>query len=49
LGQGRKLVSGMLGQRCHNQFRAMCANIKKVKTTNSNGSVKEYDELSPPA
>jgi hypothetical protein len=44
----RKLVSGMLGQSCHIQFRVMCANIKEVKTTNSTGSVKQEDELSPP-
>ena len=46
LGQWRNLVSGILGERCHSRFRAICADIKEVKTTNSKGLAKQEDELS---
>jgi hypothetical protein len=50
LGQQRNFVSGILGERCHNQFRAICADIKEVRTTNSKNSAKQEDESSfPPA
>jgi len=32
---------------CHNQFRAICANIKEVNSTNLKGSAKQEDESSP--
>lgn len=38
----------ILGERCHSQFRAMCADIKEVKTMNSKGWAKQKDESSPP-
>jgi hypothetical protein len=31
-GLWRKHVSEILGERCHNQFRVICADIKEVKT-----------------
>jgi hypothetical protein len=37
-----------LEERCRNQFRAMCADIKEVKTKNSEGSAKQEDESSHP-
>ena len=30
LGQWSNLVSGILGERCHNQWRAICADVKEV-------------------
>jgi hypothetical protein len=33
--------------RCPNQFRAICAGIEGVKTTNSKGSAEKEDESSP--
>lgn len=30
LGQWSNLVSGILGERCHNQWRAICVDIKKL-------------------
>jgi hypothetical protein len=43
-GQLRNLFSGILEEMCHNQFRAICAEIKEVKTTNMKGSDKQKDE-----
>jgi hypothetical protein len=39
------LVSGILGERCHIQFTAVCADIKKVKPTNSKDSAKEENKV----
>ena len=33
---------------CHNQFRAICADIEEVKTMNSKRSAKQEDESRPP-
>jgi hypothetical protein len=48
LRQRRNLISGILGDRCHNKFRVICADIKEVKTTNSKDSAKQEDESSFP-
>jgi hypothetical protein len=40
------LASGILEDRCHIQFRAICADIKKLKTMNLKGSDKQEDESS---
>jgi len=48
LGQLRNLVSVIFGERCHNQFIAICAGSKEVKATNSKGSAKQEDGTSPP-
>jgi len=45
-GQRRNLVSGILADWCHNQFRAKYADIKEVRTKNSMGSAKNKGELS---
>ena len=47
LGQWRNLVSGILEEKCHNQFRAICADIKEVNSTNLKGLAKQEDESSP--
>jgi len=36
----------LLEQKCHNEFRAICADIKEVKTMTLKGSVKHEDESS---
>jgi hypothetical protein len=43
------LVNGILGERCHNQFRTICADVKEIKTLYSKGLAKREDESSPPA
>lgn len=48
LGPLWNLVSVILGERCHNQFPAICAGSKEVKATNSKGSAKQEDGTSPP-
>jgi hypothetical protein len=35
VGQWRNVVTGILEERCNNQFRAICADMKEVKATNS--------------
>jgi hypothetical protein len=47
--QWRNPVSEILGERYHYQFRAICVDIKEVRTTNSQGSAKQEDESSPPS
>jgi hypothetical protein len=42
------LVSGILGERCHNQFRAVHADIPEVKTTNLKALAKQESESSSP-
>jgi hypothetical protein len=43
VGHRRNLVSGILDKRSHNQFRAICADIKEVKTMNSKAPTKQDD------
>jgi hypothetical protein len=31
-------------ERCHNQFRVICADVEEVKTNNLKGSAKQEDE-----
>jgi hypothetical protein len=42
----REFVSGIPEERCHDQFRAICADFKEVKM-NVKGSAKQEDESSP--
>jgi hypothetical protein len=44
LGKWRNLVSGIRAKKCHNQSRAICADIKEVKTTNSKVLAKHENE-----
>lgn len=48
LEQWSNLVSGILGERCHNQWRAICADIKEVNTMNLKSMARHEDESSPP-
>ena len=48
LGRWKNLVSGIIGERCHNQFRAIFGDFKVVQTTNLKGLTKQEDELNPP-
>jgi hypothetical protein len=43
LGQWRNLVGGILEEKCHNQFRVICADIKEVNSTNLKGLAKQED------
>jgi hypothetical protein len=43
LGKWRNLVSRIRAKRCHNQFRAICADIKEFKM-DLQGSAKQEDE-----
>ena len=47
LEQWKILVSGILEERCRNQFKVICADIKEVNSTNSKGLAKQEDETSP--
>jgi hypothetical protein len=44
--EGILLVEFLNDERCHNQFRAICADIKEVNSTNLKGSAKQEDESS---
>ena len=43
----RYLISGILGERCHNQFRTISTVTKEFKTTNSTSSAKQEEECIP--
>ena len=43
-GTVRRLVSAILGESCHSQFRAICADITEVQTTKSKGPVEREDD-----
>jgi hypothetical protein len=49
LGQQRNLVSGILGEMCYSQFRAVHADIKETETTNLKAFAEQENESSPPA
>jgi hypothetical protein len=47
-GTVKQFVGGILGERCHNQWRAICADIKEVNTMNLKGMGLHEHGSSPP-